>query len=177
MPVIYIDPAYTSQECSQCHHTARANRPAQARFACKACGFVEHADHNSSWREAEYEAVDLVPARGGVVPGVGAHDQVQVMGHLEGADLHRGLALVGRQLQSMSESLDARMRDEIDDQVAEAFDAYLADRLAKPGPLRASLAGRRAGVDGPWSKISPTRRPQSARRVRPPDRVEPRAKT
>ncbi|MDX3225144.1 hypothetical protein [Streptomyces sp. ME19-01-6] len=47
----------------------------------------------------------------------------------------------------MSDSLDARMRDEIDDQVAEAFDAYLADRLAEPGPLRTSLASRRsAGV-------------------------------
>ncbi|MFE6780074.1 hypothetical protein [Streptomyces sp. NPDC057702] len=47
----------------------------------------------------------------------------------------------------MSDRLDARMRDEIDDQVAEAFDAYLADRLAEPGPLRRSLAGRRnAGV-------------------------------
>ncbi|MFF8913925.1 hypothetical protein ACF08M_11490 [Streptomyces sp. NPDC015032] len=47
----------------------------------------------------------------------------------------------------MSDSLDARLRDEIDDQVAEAFDAYLADRLAEPGPLRASLAaGRGARV-------------------------------
>lgn len=44
----------------------------------------------------------------------------------------------------MSESLDAQMRDEIDDQVAEAFDAYLAERLAEPGPLRASLALRRS---------------------------------
>ncbi|MEU1464696.1 hypothetical protein ABZ467_29150 [Streptomyces sp. NPDC005727] len=44
----------------------------------------------------------------------------------------------------MSESLDAQMRDEIDDQVAEAFDAYLADRLAEPGPLRASLAPSRS---------------------------------
>ncbi|MGW2618335.1 hypothetical protein [Streptomyces sp. NPDC001500] len=44
----------------------------------------------------------------------------------------------------MSDSLDAWMRDEIDDQVAEAFDAYLADRLAEPGPLRASLAWRRS---------------------------------
>ncbi|MEW2119066.1 hypothetical protein AB0945_28510 [Streptomyces sp. NPDC005474] len=42
----------------------------------------------------------------------------------------------------MSESLDARTRDEIDDQVAEAFDACLADRLAQPGPLRTSLALR-----------------------------------
>ncbi|MFF3331015.1 hypothetical protein ACFYWX_15835 [Streptomyces sp. NPDC002888] len=46
----------------------------------------------------------------------------------------------------MSESLDAQMRDEIDDQVAEAFDAYLADRLAAPGPLRASLTSRRSAA-------------------------------
>lgn len=48
VPVVYVDPAYTSQECSQCHHIARNNRPDQARFACRSCGFVEHADHNSS---------------------------------------------------------------------------------------------------------------------------------
>jgi IS605 OrfB family transposase len=48
VPVIYVDPAYTSQECSQCHHTERGNRPAQARFSCRVCGFVEHADHNAS---------------------------------------------------------------------------------------------------------------------------------
>ncbi|MFF2960496.1 hypothetical protein ACFVT1_16630 [Streptomyces sp. NPDC057963] len=47
----------------------------------------------------------------------------------------------------MSDSLDARLRDEIDDQVAEAFDAYLSDRLTEPGPLRASLTvGRGARV-------------------------------
>ena len=41
----------------------------------------------------------------------------------------------------MSE-LDARLRDEIDDQVAEAFDAYLAERLTEPGPLRTALNRR-----------------------------------
>ncbi|MGY1496233.1 RNA-guided endonuclease InsQ/TnpB family protein [Streptomyces sp. QTS52] len=48
VPLVYVDPAYTSQECSQCHHIARGNRPSQARFACRSCGFVDHADHNSS---------------------------------------------------------------------------------------------------------------------------------
>ncbi|ALO07839.1 transposase [Streptomyces venezuelae] len=48
VPVVYIDPAYTSQECSRCHHVDRRNRPSQAVFACQACGFVEHADLNSS---------------------------------------------------------------------------------------------------------------------------------
>lgn len=33
----------------------------------------------------------------------------------------------------MSE-LDARLRDEIDDQVAEALDAYLAERRPRPRP-------------------------------------------
>ena len=42
----------------------------------------------------------------------------------------------------MSE-LDARLRDEIDDRVAEAFDAYLAERLAEPGPLREAVRGTR----------------------------------
>ncbi|MFE5715502.1 RNA-guided endonuclease InsQ/TnpB family protein [Streptomyces sp. NPDC056501] len=48
VPVVYVDPAYTSQECSRCHHVDRRNRPSQAVFACQACGFVEHADLNSS---------------------------------------------------------------------------------------------------------------------------------
>nr|WTB33367.1 transposase [Streptomyces sp. NBC_00830] len=48
VPVVYVDPAYSSQECSQCHHVERGNRPSQAVFACRSCGFVEHADHNSS---------------------------------------------------------------------------------------------------------------------------------
>ncbi|MFE7602676.1 RNA-guided endonuclease InsQ/TnpB family protein [Streptomyces sp. NPDC057494] len=48
VPVVYVDPAYTSQECSRCHHLDRRNRPSQAVFACRACGFVEHADLNSS---------------------------------------------------------------------------------------------------------------------------------
>ncbi|MCX4731548.1 hypothetical protein [Streptomyces sp. NBC_01363] len=47
----------------------------------------------------------------------------------------------------MSDSLDARTRDEIDDQVAEAFDAYLSDRLTERGPLRTALTtGRGARV-------------------------------
>lgn len=48
IPVVYVNPAYTSQECSRCHHTDRRNRPSQAVFTCRSCGFVEHADLNSS---------------------------------------------------------------------------------------------------------------------------------
>ncbi|MGW2342096.1 RNA-guided endonuclease InsQ/TnpB family protein [Streptomyces sp. NPDC001661] len=48
VPVLRVDPAHTSQKCSQCHHIAKRNRPSQAEFACRACGFVEHADLNAS---------------------------------------------------------------------------------------------------------------------------------
>ncbi len=46
--VVYVDPAYTSQACSQCGHTAKSNRPSQAVFACGACGFQANADHNAA---------------------------------------------------------------------------------------------------------------------------------
>ncbi|MGW0828033.1 RNA-guided endonuclease InsQ/TnpB family protein [Streptomyces sp. NPDC002845] len=48
VPVVEVDPAYTSQECSACHHISRRNRPSQAVFACTVCGFAEHADSNAS---------------------------------------------------------------------------------------------------------------------------------
>ncbi|MET9386247.1 transposase [Streptomyces sp. NPDC002928] len=48
VPVVYVDPASTSQERSWCHHIHRRNRPSQAEFACQVCGFVEHADLNAS---------------------------------------------------------------------------------------------------------------------------------
>jgi len=48
VPVVYVNPAYTSQECSHCHHVDRRNRPTQAVFTCRSCGFVEHADLNAS---------------------------------------------------------------------------------------------------------------------------------
>ncbi|MFI5471086.1 RNA-guided endonuclease InsQ/TnpB family protein [Streptomyces cacaoi] len=48
VPVVYVDPAHTSQECSRCHHIDKRNRPSQAVFECRSCGFVEHADLNAS---------------------------------------------------------------------------------------------------------------------------------
>jgi IS605 OrfB family transposase len=47
MAVIGIDPKYTSQGCSRCGHTEKANRH-QHRFLCKACGYELHADLNAS---------------------------------------------------------------------------------------------------------------------------------
>ena len=46
--VIRINPAYTSQECSNCGHTAKENRLSQSKFKCIECGFTENADENAS---------------------------------------------------------------------------------------------------------------------------------
>ncbi|MGW0992510.1 RNA-guided endonuclease InsQ/TnpB family protein [Streptomyces sp. NPDC002520] len=48
VPLVHVSPAFTSQECSRCHHVDKRNRPSQAVFACRSCGFVEHADLNAS---------------------------------------------------------------------------------------------------------------------------------
>lgn len=48
VPVVYVDPAYTSRTCAECGYEDEANRVSQARFACRSCGFVDHADRNSS---------------------------------------------------------------------------------------------------------------------------------
>lgn len=40
--------AYSSQECSVCHYTDKANRPDQQTFCCRVCGSSTHADLNAS---------------------------------------------------------------------------------------------------------------------------------
>lgn len=45
VPMIAVDPAYTSQRCTACGHTDKRNRTSQAQFICRECGFTaEHAD-------------------------------------------------------------------------------------------------------------------------------------
>jgi IS605 OrfB family transposase len=48
VPVVYVDPAYTSQQCSECSYIDRNNRTGQATFACRACGVTAHADINGA---------------------------------------------------------------------------------------------------------------------------------
>ncbi|WP_369144071.1 RNA-guided endonuclease InsQ/TnpB family protein [Streptomyces sp. R44] len=48
VPLVYVDPAYTSQQCSQCGHIDRRNRLSQPTFACRSCGTLMHADDNAS---------------------------------------------------------------------------------------------------------------------------------
>ncbi|MDE0291003.1 MAG: transposase [Candidatus Dadabacteria bacterium] len=46
--LIEVDPAYTSQTCSECGHTDKENRKTQARFLCVSCGFASNADTNAA---------------------------------------------------------------------------------------------------------------------------------
>jgi putative transposase len=46
--LIKINPAFTSQECSACGVIDKASRESQSRFACRHCGFTDHADTNAA---------------------------------------------------------------------------------------------------------------------------------
>lgn len=48
IPVVHVDPRYTSQTCSECSHRDRSNRVSQSEFRCKACDHEQHADHNAA---------------------------------------------------------------------------------------------------------------------------------
>lgn len=46
--LVEVDPAYTSQTCSECGHTDKENRKTQQRFQCVSCGFASNADTNAA---------------------------------------------------------------------------------------------------------------------------------
>lgn len=43
-----IPPAYTSQRCACCGHTAKENRQSQSKFECQVCGYTANADINGA---------------------------------------------------------------------------------------------------------------------------------
>jgi putative transposase len=46
-PVKSINPKFTSQECSACHHVSKTNRDGE-KFICENCGHIDHADTQAS---------------------------------------------------------------------------------------------------------------------------------
>jgi putative transposase len=46
VPVVEVNPAYTSQECSRCGHI---HKPNGKLFSCPACGHEDHRDSNASF--------------------------------------------------------------------------------------------------------------------------------
>jgi putative transposase len=53
VPLVQVDPRYTSQTCAQCGHRDKRNRPDQETFTCRSCGVVAHADHNAALNIAQ----------------------------------------------------------------------------------------------------------------------------
>lgn len=46
--VLAVPPAYTSQRCACCGHTAKENRLSQSKFVCQACGYTANAEVNGA---------------------------------------------------------------------------------------------------------------------------------
>ena len=61
VPVLYVDPAYTSQRCSRCGHIQKPNGK---RYECVSCGHKEHRDANAAFNIGRLGA-EVVRATGG----------------------------------------------------------------------------------------------------------------
>ncbi len=48
VPIVLVDPAYTSQCCSVCGFVHKGNRKSQSEFVCLECGHEENADVNAA---------------------------------------------------------------------------------------------------------------------------------
>jgi putative transposase len=46
--VLAVAPAYTSQRCACCGHTAKGNRLSQSQFECQVCRYSANADVNGA---------------------------------------------------------------------------------------------------------------------------------
>jgi len=44
IPVVYVDPKYTSQRCPRCGYIHKSNRKSQKLFRCNKCGYQDNAD-------------------------------------------------------------------------------------------------------------------------------------
>jgi len=59
VPLVFVDPAYTSQECPICHYVSRSNRPTRDKFGCTCCGFSGPADNVAALNIRARVAVNL----------------------------------------------------------------------------------------------------------------------
>jgi putative transposase len=61
VPVVFVDPKYTSQTCAACGHRERANRRSQSEFSCKGCGYEANADRNAARKIRAWAKWKLAP--------------------------------------------------------------------------------------------------------------------
>lgn len=58
IPVILVNPKYTSQACSVCGCVSKSNRKSQGSFLCQSCGYSAPADYNAAVNIAVRAAVN-----------------------------------------------------------------------------------------------------------------------
>ena len=57
--VLFVNPAYSSQECSKCHFIHKDNRLTQDQFKCTSCGHEENADSNAA-KVIKYRGIEFL---------------------------------------------------------------------------------------------------------------------
>ena len=57
--VLFVNPAYSSQECSECHFIHKDNRLTQSIFKCTSCGHEENADSNAA-KVIKYRGIEFL---------------------------------------------------------------------------------------------------------------------
>jgi putative transposase len=67
-PVLAVNPKFTSQECSACHHVSKENRSGE-KFICVACGHIDHADTQASRTILRRANLEFVSTRRKNLPG------------------------------------------------------------------------------------------------------------
>lgn len=67
-PVLAVNPKYTSQECSACHHVSKSNRDGE-KFVCEECGHIDHADTQASRTVLRRADLKFVSTRRKNLPG------------------------------------------------------------------------------------------------------------
>ncbi len=65
VPMLMVDPRYTSRRCSACGYAEKLNRVSQSEFRCRSCGHGENADLNAAknirWRAEVNQPIVVCP--------------------------------------------------------------------------------------------------------------------